>query len=219
MTIANALSLAALVVFLVGMTPQRTAAYEFRFIEDTGSPRDGLALEPSDAELVIYGQLNEAPHLYRFEVTDGQTFQFRIEDLARAPSAPSVLLVREEQRGVTEVARVWSKHSPWTPVYAWSLGQTVRLGGEYTGTLSAGAYRLEVSNGDNRGVYRLSLNSPGKSALVNVPARITELWHVRSFFGLPIVTLLRTPYYALPLLLVFVVVGYVLYRRVASSYA
>jgi len=104
----------------------------------------------------FFGKLESFPHTFEFEVsgpTDLSVQLFVLE--AAQENDASLIVIKEERRGVSEVGRTYAKSEAWMEENDTALGLTYRKGGEIIAKLEAGVYRVEVSSPRNDTVYRL----------------------------------------------------------------
>ena len=107
----------------------------------------------------ILGELSRFPHSWQFAVSEPVGVSARLFVTESETEALSFILVKREQRGVSEVGRVTGSDSVWEP-YEDPYSRLDLRGSEFlTVTLEPGAYRLEVSSPDNVGAYQLKIGT------------------------------------------------------------
>ncbi len=177
------------------------------------NPRTLLSLQAVDETHEYFGRLTGFPHTYRFEVTQEQSYSAQIF----VPASPeyktdvSVILVKEEKRGVTEKGRTFVKEASWAELRNARLSETFKDGGVLTGTLTPGTYILEVSSPNNDGVYRLLWGEGRLSS--SYFAQVRALFAVKAFLGHTSLGVLFSPLIYLPLVLILSVIGFLYYRK------
>ncbi len=153
--------------------------------------------DPAAAE-TYYGVLTEGPYTYQFRVSgEPITFSAQLSSVGRevAEANLSLILVKNEKRGVSEIARRRAESAQWTVAYNAALGLSFIEGEVLEATLEEGVYKLEVSTPENLSPFRLAVNGGSKPSY-------TELFMVRDVFERSIFSTIRTARIALPLLLI-----------------
>lgn len=103
----------------------------------------------------LYGTLEDFPHTFQFVADEGQRFQAELLVADSEQHDLSLILIKEEKRGVSEVGRVTGKDAQWAERSDRALGLSLFSSGVFERELAGGVYRLEVSAPDNTGNYRL----------------------------------------------------------------
>ena len=133
-----------------------------------------------------YGVLDGYPHTYQV-VTEGQPLDFSVEimvpDIDEVKNNRSVIIVKEEVRGVSEVARLRAQASAWDSVREPWGGDTYRQGSSYRGELTPGTYLIEVSTPDNVGQYVLSVGTKEQFNVFGYFKAVQDMYQVKKFFG------------------------------------
>jgi hypothetical protein len=132
---------------------------------------------PSVSE-TYYGVLNGFPHTYEFTVESIIEFEVLVSTAEKLVERDdlSIIVIKEEKRGVSEIGRVTGKEAVWSTVFDQGLALTIREGTPLKSVLEEGVYRLEVSTPDNNQAYQLKLNGGS-------PSSYGELFIARSVFG------------------------------------
>jgi hypothetical protein len=158
------------------MVPQSARAIAFVQQPDVFTPD---RLERPLADQTYYGSLNDFPHTFYFFVPEETTVSYT---LATRPDASpvSLLLVREAQRGVTEVVRQTGQSVTWELTRDRRVGIALMRAPTLTATLVPGAYRLEVSNPVNQGKYQLTV---GMGSQGGFWAALRDSFRVHHFYG------------------------------------
>lgn len=103
-----------------------------------------------------FGRLQDFPHTFEFEATEATDLYVQLFVLeATKDNDASLIVIKEEKRGVSEVGRTNASKETWDEKTDTALGLTYRNGGEISAKLEAGVYRVEVSSPLNHAVYRL----------------------------------------------------------------
>jgi hypothetical protein len=157
-----------------------------------------------------YGALTGTPHTYQFTLQQPTSFA---AVLATSPKHSlsddlSLIIVKEEKRGVSEVGRVTGKDVAWNSVYEYSTALKLRESQALDVELEKGVYRLEVSTPSNQRAYKLTLNGGGKSSY-------DELFLARDIFGISIFGAVFAPRVYIPLLLL---IAFLLYFKYKNKY-
>lgn len=162
----------------------------------------------------FFGQLTGYPHTYRINLDTAQLVTFTIAEPVSEPQVgnAAILVVKEEERGVSEVARLWPTDAAWEEEFVIRTGDTYRVGGTFREELSPGSYLIEVSNGDNLGRYVLRFGEEPRPDQLGFFGTLKEVRDTKRFLGKPFYTVLASPYYYVPTLLLLLV-GVLWYRR------
>lgn len=150
-----------------------------------------------------YGSLEGFPHTYTFvlDATNTVSFLLREPKLNSNPRGVGGILVRVlPLHGVTEVARLKAGTDGYRQ--SWDLRTSDRYvrSASFTGELAPGPYLFEVNTADNQGRYRLTVNSDAPSLHNGYFETLREVRAVKQFLGKSVLSVLWSPFYALPLL-------------------
>lgn len=161
----------------------------------------------------FFGSLHDFPHTYSFEVKDSQQFKAGIfvGDTKVQKNDVSIIIVKQERRGVSEVGRTSIANQSWEIVPDRMLAESFRNGGALDTQLQPGKYKLEVSSPDNKGIYRLVLGVGRihRGYFANLQA----LFDVKALFGHSKFGTLLSPLMYIPLLLLCVIGGLFYMRK------
>ncbi|MAZ30426.1 hypothetical protein CL655_04075 [bacterium] len=134
--------------------------------------------EPT-ANQTLYGELADWPHTFTFYVAS--TTEVRYTTAIAPDGDPvSLLLVRETERGVSEVARQKGQNVAWVERRDRRLGVSLAQATSVTAILTPGAYKLEISNAENRGRYQLQI---GEGSGGGFWRNIRDSFSVHAFYG------------------------------------
>lgn len=145
------------------------------------------------------GTLSGYPHTYAFDVSveNSISIALRIPKTAVAHDA-EMILVREEDRGVSEVGRTLSSKAAFSPISEPVISAAFLDAGSITATLPPGSYHLEVSSPANDASYQLIFNSvPKRSYFEN----LSYLFDMNAFLKRSPIFLLLSPIVYIPLLI------------------
>jgi len=172
-----------------------------------------LPLGDASVSTEYFGRLDAYPHTFDFEVTNKQAFKASIEvpDTTVQKNDISIIIVKAERRGVSEVGRTKISEQVWTPVYNSMYAESFKQGGVLEGELEPAWYKIEVSSPNNEGKYHLvwGTEKSGRGYFANVQA----LFEVKTFLGNSKWGALQSPLIYWPLGLLFLIGGYILYRK------
>jgi hypothetical protein len=172
-------------------------------------------LEVSDATIPFeyFGRLDDYPHTFEFELVEAMPFTARVfvPDWEVQKNDISILLVKEERRGVSEVGRTKIKEQSWEFVRDWKFVEDFRNGGSLEGNLEPGVYRLEVSSPNNEGKYRLVWGI--KKVDRNYFDDVKALFEVKRFLDTSRWSTLLSPLVYVPLLLSAAIAFYFVRRK------
>lgn len=164
--------------------------------------------EPSVSE-TYYGELSGGPYTYQFRISDEPvSFRAQVSSLGRNIDEAnlSLILVKSEKRGVSEIDRKRAESTQWTTRYNTALGLSFIEGEVLEAVLEEGVYTLEVSTPENISPFRLSINGGAK-------ASYQELFMARDVLGGSVFSMVRTPRMAVPLLLILGLWFYIRKRK------
>jgi len=166
---------------------------------------DILPLKDISQGATLYGTLENFPHTYAFLVSDDATpFSMQVSMHAKEDLRDvSLIVIREEKRGVSEIGRVTGKDSPWEDSYDVVRAVTFAEGEIAEYMLESGLYRMEVSSPSNNRGYRLIVNGGD-------PTVFKEIFIVREAFAMSVWSVIFSPY-----ILAFIVLlaGILVYRK------
>jgi hypothetical protein len=161
----------------------------------------------------FFGHLSSFPHTYEFEVTEDTPFKsvIQIPDEGFRQNDVSIIIVKTERRGVSEIGRSNPKTVSWERVRHRMYAESFKDGGSLEGTLTPGRYLLEVSSPNNDALYRLIWGTDAIS--YGYLGNIRALIEVKAFLGHSRFGAILSPLVYVPLVLVLGVVGFFYYRK------
>ena len=158
------------------------------------------------------------PHSYQFLIEEPATVSFDLW-IPAVPAATTdlrAIIVREETRGVAEVARLVAEPEAWEPHWSWLGRHHYYLGPRYQATLEPGLYLLEVSTPENNAPYVLVSGTESTSWWQGLFATLATIQATDRFFGYSPLRVLLSPI-VLGLLVTFLfIVGIGRWRRLQS---
>lgn len=125
------------------------------------------------------GDLTGWPHTFSFTVATTSVVSYEVATVPNEPPV-SLLLVREETRGVSEVARLTGTAATWDVHRANRYGVRVAQSETVSATLAPGSYKLEVSSPNNHGRYVLQVGEGDQSGFL---ATLIDTFRVHAFMG------------------------------------
>ena len=163
----------------------------------------------------FFGKLANFPHTYEFTVQTPVSLyaEVSVVDTQKQINDASLIVVKEEKHGVSEIGRTNAKSELWKTYKDAMLAEAFRAGGHINAQLEKGTYRLEVSSPNNDAVYRLVLGtSKIKRGYFD---NLRVLFEVRSFLGASPFTIVQSPliYWPIVTILLLVVIGFVYIER------
>jgi hypothetical protein len=206
----------AYVLCLIGVltfAPLSASAHQVEFV--TPTQHDVLQIADPTLSQGFYGELTDAPHTYRFTISEPITIfaEILVPDIENAQNDKSGLLLQvlPNDAGVREVRRFMAKEASWELFYEWFAGDSYRRGPSYFNSLEAGTYLIEVSTPVNRGKYVLVVGKreEGKGYI----ATIKDIARVKEYFGKSRIAVVQSPYVYVPLT-VLLAVCFIVYRTV-----
>lgn len=112
---------------------------------------------------VFVGELKDFPHTYQFVVGDPFLFEAQVSVRPEGNTETSLIIIKEERRGVSEVDRRTGTTEVWSGYRDWPSGMKFQGSSILQAELEPGVYRLEVSSPDNSGRYRLDVGGVGST--------------------------------------------------------
>ena len=185
------------------------SAYE-AIVIDPVSSSDYVTIENVTQERTYYGELDNYPHTFQFEVTDPVIFTAQLKLPKNENTNRSVIIVRKEKRGVSEVTRLRPAEANWSEEYSFGLAVTQLQGEVYSQELGSGSYLLEVSTADNIGPYALVVGTEKPWRLFGYFKTLSEISTTHKALGYWKLRILLSPYVFVPILLSL---GWYLFKR------
>ncbi len=170
----------------------------------------------------FFGTLAGFPHTFEIRSTEPFLLSLHI----RTPNVPSHtdtvsgIVIKEEKRGVSEVARLKAEDASWTVLNDTLTGTSYRDGSSFERELEPGVYRVEVHTPDNAEKYILMVGTR-EDMTIGYGALIGRLIDIQRFNEQWIVWVVRSPYVYVPLLIIltscFVCGVWYKRRRISSN--
>jgi hypothetical protein len=181
------------------------------------NPQAVLPLGDVSRSHEYFGRLEDFPHPYSFEVLKEQQFSASVfvPDEPQYANDVSLILVKAEKRGVSEVGRTSAKEATWQRERSVLFAETFRNGGTLSGALQPGSYIMEVSSPNNEGKYRLLWGQErvGRGYIGNVRA----LFEVKEFLGHATVGVFLSPLIYVPISLLVLAACTWWYRKLRTA--
>lgn len=171
-------------------------------------------MEP-EKEQHFYGELADYPHTFSFVVDEPLSLAVAVSVPKDSKYKKSIIVIREEKNGVSEVGRVTHNETAWTPAFDWRLGRGFLEAEHLTAEIEPGSYRLEVSSPDNHGKYKLMIGTESNRQWFFT--RLKERATGARFFGDSWLSVLRAPLVTGTILVLMVLV-YSTLRRIRRRY-
>jgi hypothetical protein len=201
-----------LAFFFIAFVPLCAFAYQSVIAQPTDA-RVVLPLADATVSQEFFGRLDDFPHTYEFEVKETIPYKAQVfvqDDILQKNDA-SIIIVKAERRGVSEIGRTKAKEVSWESVKDRKFVESFRDGGALEGTLPPGWYKLEVSAPNNDAVYRLVWGT-GK-VKHGYFGSVRVLFEVKAFLKHSRFGALLSPLLYVPLVLVLGVVGFFYYQK------
>ena len=198
-----------LILFPVVALAHQPVLVEFERYQDT------FPIVDPELSKAFYGVLSGFPHTYQITIDEPLELraQVLVPDIDEADDNRGAIIVRLKDRaGVAEVARLKPKEASWESFYEPWGGDSYRSGPEWSGTLEPGTYFLEVNTAINLGKYVFVVGEFDKFSELGYFATVKRIYQVKKFFGKPGITLLQSPVFTIPFLLLLTL-SYFGYRR------
>ena len=183
---------------------------------DPESADDYIELSDIATSQAFYGALDGHPHTYQIIVSDEPATLFAevlVPDIEGAQNNRSGIIVKEEIRGVSEVARLRAREASWETFYEPFGADSYRRGSAFEGELEPGVYLLEVSTPDNDGKYVLVVGKEERFSLLEYSQTLAQIYRVKRFFEKSPVRVFESPLVYGPTLVVLLIIGLLYYRR------
>lgn len=171
------------------------------YVSPIVAPKDGhevIALSDVQVSRVLFGVLNSFPHTYEFTVNEPSAFKavIAVHDTEGQANDASIILVKEERRGVSEIGRTQGKKENWQISHDRVLVESFRTGGTIESQLQSGTYVLEVSSPNNDAAYQLTLGVEDQHN--GYFSSVRTLFAVKHLFGSSYFTALLSPLLYVP---------------------
>jgi hypothetical protein len=170
-------------------------------------------MKPKDQTIIIpivepevsqefFGRLAGFPHTFEFETAEKQAFKAEVyvSDEVEQKDDASIIIVKKERRGVSEIGRTRIKEQSWQSTYDALFVESFRAGGKLEAELQPGKYTLEVSSPNNDALYRLVLGT--EKVKRGYFSDVRALFEVKALFGHSKFGALLSPLIYIPLLLI-----------------
>ncbi len=175
-------------------------------------PKDSFELgiiQSSESNQVVIGELANFPHTWEFVVTEKSFFKAQLSVRPDGNQRSSLILIKEEKRGVSEVGRRAGKNESWQEYQDDVSELRFTRSNELVAELSPGVYRIEVSSPKNEGQYRLDIN---QTADISYFQSLDQIFALHGYFGSGYLGTIVTWQVYLPIILL-VLSAVWLYRR------
>lgn len=161
---------------------------------------------------VFLGELDDFPIMYGFTIGDETTnFKTVIRQRYEGDTKPidfSLILIRQNDnnRGVTEIARLRLRTEDWTIVKDKTIGMTFWESPLLDNELQSGSYRLEISTPDNIGRFMLTFGESDNDG--GYFKELGNVYTTQKFFGHSFLKLLSSTlvYYLLGIIFLLFVI-------------
>jgi hypothetical protein len=172
-----------------------------------------LAVEDATTPFEYFGRLDDYPHTFEFEVYEAMPFKASVfvPDWEVQKNDISIIIIKEERRGVSEVGRTRINEQSWEAITDYKFVETFRNGGSLEGNLEPGVYRLEVSSPNNEGKYRMVWGT--KKVDRNYFDDVRALFEVKQFLNTSQSSAFLSPLIYIPVLLCIGLAFYFVRRR------
>jgi hypothetical protein len=164
----------------------------------------------------FFGQLDNFPHTFDFSLAEKMDFKATVfvHDEEEQKNDVSIILVKKERRGVSEIGRTSSKNDSWESDFDYVLVESFKKGGAIEAPLEAGEYTLEVSSPNNDGAYRLRIGEGVRRGYFD---SVRALFEVKDMFGSSALSAILSPLLYVPILLLLIIGGAFFYFRMRRS--
>lgn len=171
-----------------------------------------LKLSNPEVSQEFFGKLEGFPHTFEFTIAEKLPFKavVSVPDESTQKNDISIILVKNQRRGVAEIERTRINDQSWDVVYNSMLAESFKNGGFLEGSLEPGTYKLEVSSPDNEGIFHLVWGTTEVKR--GYFAKLRVLFEVKRILEHSQFGALLSPLMYLPLLAVCIV-SFVFYKK------
>lgn len=183
--------------------------FVFGYVSVVSIPSDEFDVftitEPTKSQ-EFFGVLTNFPHTYSFSLSEETDFVATLfaRDSEEQKNDTSMIIIKEEKRGVSEVGRTDVKSQSWEVTSDTQLSESFRFGGVLEARLAPGVYRLEVSSPSNDASYRLVLHDEKIERSYFDSVRM--LFEVKKLYGSSLISSVLSPLIYVPLSVVMLLV-------------
>lgn len=182
---------------------------------EPSSPDDYINVVEPLVSKAYYAELKDFPHTYRLKITEPTFFytEILVPDFVTEKNRTGIL-VREEDRGVSEVARINPKDATWESFYEVFGGDTYLQGPKYETTLEPGNYIFEISTPNNLGKYVLVIGQEEEFSPGGFIKSLKDIYRVKVFMNKPFYMVFQSPFYYVPtLVLILLAISFWFYHK------
>ncbi len=174
---------------------------------------DVTILSPEHAAW-YFGTLSDMPHTYALYLDESLEATFEVLVPATKDSEPmhAAIIVKQAERGVTEVARLTAEQATWDKRFDFATGDSYLVGSAYTATLEPGIYTVQVYSPDNYGPYALRFGDAGSLSGHGYFGKLAHLKEIKALHGKSAFSMLASPYVFVPIVVLMSLAVW-LYRR------
>lgn len=192
--------------------PLAAQAYDTKALAPA-SPFDIVTVDEVTKSQWLVGELDDFPHTIEFTFTKPTRLDVQVMVPKGTPPElrTSLIVIKEEARGVSEVMRRTAQSEEWTAYTDPTSGLEFERSSRFDSELNPGVYRLEVNNPVNQGQYVLQLGYEDTSGgYFTTVANIAEL---RNLLGYSTVGMIGNRYIFVPLMVLIAGAGGVWWYR------
>lgn len=195
----RALLIICVLCICLALAPTGASAHQARFVHV--EQHDITTIVDPDLSQAFYGELTDSPHLFEFHVISTQNIyaEILVPDIGGDMPTISGLIMKVEDRGVTEIRRLPAKDATWDSFYEWFGGDSYRHGVQFYDSLTPGTYQIEVSTPIDRGKYVLVVGKREDYSVLSYFQTIRDIAHIKNFFGKSSLAIVETPFVYIPL--------------------
>jgi hypothetical protein len=171
-----------------------------------------LTIDEVEKPQEVFGTLTNYPHTFDFSLSEKLDFKASVfvHEKEGQKNDVSIILVKKERRGVSEVGRTSIKDSSWESQFDPILVERFREGGVIAASLEAGEYTLEVSAPNNDGAYRLRI---GEGVHRGYFDNLRALFEIKELYGSSPFSVILSPLLYVPILILLMILGIFFYFR------
>ena len=160
------------------------------FVHEPETQRSVATIDGVSLQQEVYGELKGYPHTFEFVVKESEQLSVEVAVPKKTEYKKSLIVIKEERRGVSEVGRVSYDADNWQKDFDWRIGRKFLTQGTLDAELGEGVYRIEVSSPENLGKYKLKIGTKRQWGYFG---NFAHAWTGARFFGSTVFSVLRAP--------------------------
>lgn len=198
-------------LFFIFICLPTVASAQSVFFAEPDTQHTVIPITKPTIEQRIYGELKHHPHTFEFVASEDMRLYAEVSIPRGSKYKKSLIAIREEKRGVSEVGRVSHSKGEWHRVRDWTLGRFFETQHALEADITAGVYRIEVSSPENLGKYKLVVGT--ESSPVGIGKKLSGAIAGAQYFGTTPLAVLKIPIVFLSFIMLCLCLLYIVYKR------